>query len=150
MIKYKTFQLIESYTTKTITQHILKKILAFTCIAAGNALHRMAFQSHPHRFFLIDHLPCSFCWCPPHSTLLGLSQEEQLPRSRVRGLQPGPFLPPRGSELGSPRTKSQSANLCRPHGLHTFIVDACTHQFHIPLSKLFKMQFSMRIFLKPF
>ena len=29
--------------------------------------------------FLFDPLPCPFCGCPPLSTLLGLSQEEQLP-----------------------------------------------------------------------
>ena len=38
-----------------------------------------------------DHLPCSFCGCPPLSTLLGLSQEERLPRTDVRGYVKGYF-----------------------------------------------------------
>ena len=32
--------------------------------------------------FLFDHRQCSFCGCPPLSTLIGLSQEERLPHTR--------------------------------------------------------------------
>ena len=35
---------------------------------------------------LFDHLPCSFCGCPPLSTLMGLTQEKQRPPTPLRGL----------------------------------------------------------------
>ena len=46
-----------------------------------------------------DHPPCSFCGCPPLSTLLGLSQEEGLPLNWMRGLLLQPLICTLNQEL---------------------------------------------------